>query len=171
MDVTRPETGKVRLELKWNDLTTRWQEAFEEPILDALRIYFEHDALTPVMEDDVVDSIEVLPSRFVLVNKSDPRNLHPSDDQLEGAKLKARWSLPVTRTKRPANMQQNPTASLLAHNLLCFLGGTMRCTLRTSVQPEGRRVFIQSPRSYPHFVRKFLLKQLPKKEPEPTYSG
>jgi len=90
VDVTRPETGKVRLELKWNDLTIRWQEAFEEPILDALRIYFEHDALAPVMEDDVVDSIEVLPSCFVLVNKSDPRNLHPSDDQLEGAKLKAR---------------------------------------------------------------------------------
>ena len=35
-DAQQPETGKVRLELKWSDLSPAWQRAFEQPILDAL---------------------------------------------------------------------------------------------------------------------------------------
>lgn len=44
------------------------------------------------MEDEVVDRTEILPSRF-LVNKSDPRNIHPDDNALEGASLKARLAV------------------------------------------------------------------------------
>ena len=33
---------------------------------------------------------EILPSRFVLVNKADPKNQQPQDEDLEDAKLKAR---------------------------------------------------------------------------------
>lgn len=68
-----------------------------------------------------MDVTEILPSRFVLVNKSDPRNVHPSDAQLEGAKLKARWIIAGHRDQRAGEFEtEAPTASLLGHNLLCF---------------------------------------------------
>lgn len=35
-DAQQPETGKVRLELKWSDLSPACPRAFEQPILDAL---------------------------------------------------------------------------------------------------------------------------------------
>ena len=173
VDVNRPETGKVRLELKWNDLTPKWQEAFEGPILEALKISFDHDALAPVMEDDVVDPIEVLPSRFVLVNKADPRNPHPSDVQLETAKLKARLVIAGHKDQKAGEYAtESPTASLLAHNILCFLAAQWgylmyfadisAAFLQGDYLPEGRRVFIRSPKNYPQFVRNFLLKQLPR---------
>ena len=122
VDVTKLEIGKVRLELKWNDLTPNWQEAFQTPIIGALKIYFEHDALAPVMEEDIVDSSEILPSRFVLVSKADPCNPHPTDEQLEGAKLKARLVIAGHKDQKAEKYAtESPTASLLAHNLLCFL--------------------------------------------------
>ena len=105
VDVTRPETGKVRLELQWNSLSDLWQQAFKQPILDALKIYFDHDALAPVMPDDPIDEIEILPSRFVLVNKSDPRNTQPLDEDLENAKLKARLVVAGHKDQRPVNSQ------------------------------------------------------------------
>ena len=122
MNKPESETGKLRLELKWSDLSTLWQKAFEEPILEAIKIYFTHDAIRPVTEDEVVDRTEILPSRFVLVNKSDPRNVHPSDDQLKEAKLKACWIIAGHRDQRAGEYEtESPTASLLGHNLLCML--------------------------------------------------
>eukprot|EP00435_Cladocopium_sp_Y103_P008686 s1575_g2.t1 len=172
IDVTKPETGKVRLELKWNDLTPKWQLAFQEPIIEALRIYFQHDALAPVMPDEIVDDTEVLPSRFVLVNKSDPRNPHPSDEQLDGAKLKARLVIAGHKDQKAGEYEtEAPTASLLAHNCLCFLAAQWNydmyfadisaAFLQGDYLPQDRRVFLQTPKNYPQFVREFLLQQLP----------
>eukprot|EP00435_Cladocopium_sp_Y103_P046235 s919_g13.t1 len=171
-DATRPETGKVRLELKWSDLSPAWQKAFEQPILDALEVYFRHDALSPVMEDDVVSREEVLPSRFVLVNKSDPRNIHPSDEALEGALLKARLVIAGHRDVRAGDFEtESPTASLLAHNMLCFLAAQWKwkmsfadisaAFLQGDYLPAERRVFVQTPKNYPLFVRQFLQTKIP----------
>lgn len=171
-DVDRPETGKVRLELKWSDLTPRWQKAFMQPILDALQIYFSHDALAPVMPEDIVDKTEILPSRFVLVNKSDPRNPHPKDEDLKGAKLKARLVIAGHRDQRAGDYEtEAPTATLLAHNVLAFLAAQWQwllyfadisaAFLQGDYLPDSRRVFVQSPKNYPLFVREFLLTKLP----------
>lgn len=171
-DVDKPETGKLRLELKWSDLTPRWQAAFEEPILEAIRIYFTHDAIRPVSYEEVIDKSEILPSRFVLVNKADPRNVHPTDDQLPDAKLKARWIIAGHRDQRAGEYEtESPTASLLGHNLLCMLAtqwawpmmfaDVSAAFLQGDVLPEDRRVFVQCPRNYPQFVRQFLQTKVP----------
>jgi hypothetical protein len=168
----QPETGKVRLELKWSDLSPAWQRAFEQPILDALEVYFKHDALTHVMEDEVVDRTEILPSRFVLVNKSDPRNIHPDDKALEGASLKARLVIAGHRDVRAGEYEtESPTASLLAHNLLCFCAAQWNwkvffsdisaAFLQGDYLPAERRVFVQTPKNYPLFVRRFLQNKIP----------
>jgi len=47
-DAPKPETGKLRLELKWIDLSPKWQDAFQEPIIEAIKIYFQHEAIAPV---------------------------------------------------------------------------------------------------------------------------
>ena len=171
-DAQQPETGKVRLELKWSDLSPAWQSAFEQPILDALEVYFKHDALTHVMEDEVVDRTEILPSRFVLVNKSDPRNIHPDDKALEGASLKARLVIAGHRDLRAGEYEtESPTASLLAHNLLCFCAAQWNwkvffsdisaAFLQGDYLPAERRVFVQTPKNYPLFVRQFLQTKIP----------
>ncbi|CAL1141583.1 unnamed protein product [Cladocopium goreaui] len=172
IDTTVPETGKVRLELKWSDLSAVWQKAFEQPIKDALDIYFKHDALAPVFPGETVDDSEILPSRFVLVNKSDPRNNHPKDADLPDAKLKARLVIAGHKDQRAGDFEtESPTASLLAHNLLCFLaaqwGWKMSFSdiasafLQGDYLPSERRVFVRCPTNYPMFVRQFLTQQLP----------
>ena len=168
----KPETGKVRLELKWTDLTPLWQKAFEQPIIEALEVYFKHDALAPVMQDETVATEEILPSRFVLVNKSDPRNPHPNDEDLKDAKLKARLVIAGHRDLRAGDFEtESPTASLLARNLLAFLAAQWgwkmlfadisAAFLQGDYLPEERRVFVQSPKNYPMFVRQFLQQKLP----------
>ena len=62
-------TGKQRLEYKWQNLSPEWKEAFEKPILKALQVYFDHNAVSGVSKDAVVDPRKVLSSRFVLTNK------------------------------------------------------------------------------------------------------
>ena len=172
LDVRKPDTGKLRLELKWNDLTPAWQRSFEEPIVEAIDVYFRHDALAPVMPEDFVDASEVLPSRFVLVNKSDPKNPRPTDDDLENAKLKARWVIAGHKDQKAGDFEtESPTASLLAHNLLIFFAvqwdwkmffaDISAAFLQGDYLPETRRVFVQAPRNYPMFVRQFLMKKLP----------
>ena len=172
LDAPKPETGKLRLELKWSDLSPVWQKAFEEPIIEAIKIYFSHEAISPVTEEEVVDVTEILPSRFVLVNKADPRNSHPTDEQLEGAKLKARWKIAGHRDQRAGEFEtEAPTASLLGHNLLCFFATQWSWTmsfadvsaafLQGDLLPEERRVFVQCPRNYPNFVRQYLRAQVP----------
>ncbi|CAL1140460.1 unnamed protein product [Cladocopium goreaui] len=159
-DVLKPETGKVRLELRWNDLSEAWQKAFEKPILEALEVYFKHDALSPVMEDEVIAHEELLPSRFVLVNKNDPRNTHPSDEAIADAVLKARLVIAGHRDQRAGDFEtESPTASLLAHNVLCFLAAQWKwimafsdisaAFLQGDYLPAERRVFIQTPKNYP----------------------
>ena len=171
-DVEKPETGKMRLELQWTQLSMAWQKAFEQPILDALQIYFDHDALAPVMPEEEVHASEVLPSRFVLVNKADPKNIHPTDEDLALAKLKARLVIAGHRDQRAGDYATDaPTASLVAHNFLCFVAAQFRwrmyfadisaAFLQGDYLPEGRRVFVQSPKNYPLFVRQFLLTKVP----------
>lgn len=172
LDVKKPDTGKLRLELKWNDLTPAWQRSFEDPIKEALDVYFRHDALAPVMPEDTVDISEILPSRFVLVNKTDPKNPHPTDDDLEGAKLKARWVIAGHKDQKAGDFEtESPTASLLAHNLLIFFAvqwdwkmffaDISAAFLQGDYLPATRRVFVQSPKNYPLFVRQFLMTKLP----------
>ena len=172
LDAKKPDTGKVRLELRWNDLTPAWQRSFEEPITEAIDAYFRHDALAPVMEEDSVDPSEVLPSRFVLVNKTDPKNPRPSDDDLESAKLKARWVIAGHKDQKAGDFEtESPTASLLAHNLLIFFAvqwdwkmffaDISAAFLQGDYLPETRRVFVQAPKNYPLFVRQFLTQKLP----------
>ena len=171
-DAPKPETGKLRLELKWMDLSANWQQAFEEPIIEAIKIYFKHEAIAPVTEDEIVDVTEILPSRFVLVNKSDPRNVHPNDEQLKDAKLKARWIIAGHRDQRAGDFEtEAPTASLLGHNLLCFFAtqwnwamsfaDVSAAFLQGDLLPPERRVFVQCPRNYPNFVRQYLRQQVP----------
>lgn len=172
LDVKKPDTGKLRLELKWNDLTPAWQRSFEDPIKEALDVYFRHDALAPVMPEDTVDISEILPSRFVLVNKTDPKNPHPTDDDLEGAKLKARWVIAGHKDQKAGDFEtESPTASLLAHNLLIFFAvqwdwkmffaDISAAFLQGDYLPATRRVFVQSPKNYPLFARQFLMTKLP----------
>ena len=78
-------TGRARLEYNWNKLSPDWQAAFQEPLLKAVRVYFEHDAVTGVAEHKLVDSQRILSSRFVLTNKGEA--------ELAQAILKARWVL------------------------------------------------------------------------------
>ena len=171
-DVDKPETGKVRLELQWNQLSPAWQAAFEQPIIAALEIYFEHDALEPVMPEDPVHESEILPSKFVLVNKSDPKNAHPADADLEEAKLKARLVIAGHRDQRAGDYAtEAPTATLLAHNFICFVAAQYQSKmyfadisaafLQGDYLPEGRRVFLKSPTNYPLFVRKYLMSKVP----------
>ena len=90
-DIQDLPTGKVRLELRWQGLSEAWKKAFQDPIKEALDVYFKYDAVAPVMQTDDIKGANIMPSRFVLVNKTDPRNCSPSDEQLEGSRLKARW--------------------------------------------------------------------------------
>ncbi|CAK9107797.1 unnamed protein product [Durusdinium trenchii] len=172
VDIPKPPTGKIRLELQWSQLSPAWQQAFEDPIKDALDIYFKHDALTHVMPDEKILDEEVLPSRFVLVNKADPKNQHPEDSDLEEAKLKARLVIAGHKDQRAGDFEtQAPTASLLSHNFLCFVAAQYKwrmffadisaAFLQGDYLPEGRRVFIRSPKNYPMFVREFLMTKIP----------
>ena len=124
------------------------------------------------MEDESIAAEELLPSRFVLVNKSDPRNIHPTDEALQGAVLKARLVIAGHRDQRAGDFEtQSPTASLLAHNVLCFLAAQWNwlmafsdisaAFLQGDYLPDERRVFIQTPKNYPFFVRQFLRTKIP----------
>lgn len=78
-------TGKARLEYSWTKLSGEWQDAYKEPLLRAVSIYFDHDAVIGVAKDKLIDSERVLSSRFVLTNKG--------GETLEDAVLKARLIL------------------------------------------------------------------------------
>ena len=137
-----------------------------------LEIYFEHDALEPVMPEDPVHESEILPSRFVLVNKADPKNTHPADEDLDDAKLKARLVIAGHRDQRAGDYAtEAPTASLLAHNFICLVAAQFNwkmyfadisaAFLQGDYLPEGRRAFLKSPTNYPLFVRQYLMSKVP----------
>lgn len=171
-DIQDLPTGKVRLELKWGSLSPAWKSAFEEPIKDALDVYFKYDAVAPVMVEENIDHGNILPSRFVLVNKSEPRNVSPLDEQLEDARLKARWVVSGHRDKEAGMWEtEAPTASLVAHNLLCFFAAQFGWTMffgditdaflqGENLHPD-RKVLVSLPRGYPDFVQQFLASKLP----------
>ena len=124
-------TGKVRLELKWSELTPAWKQAFEAPISNPLRVYFKHDAVCAVGLNEDLTSFQVLPSRFVLVNKADLRKPNPVDADLVGAKLKGRWVVAGHLDRQAGQYEtEAPTASLLAHNLLCWLAAQFQWVMR-----------------------------------------
>ena len=117
-------TGRARLEYNWNQLDTMWREAFKEPLLKAVRVYFDHDAVTGVAEHKLVDSQRILSSRFVLTNKGEP--------DLPHAVLKARWVLGGHKDPDIGRFPTlAPTASILAHNLINLVATGGQCSSRT----------------------------------------
>ena len=52
--------------MSWQKLDERWQAAFKDPILKAIRIYFGHDALEGVPKDKFIDPKRILNSRLWL---------------------------------------------------------------------------------------------------------
>lgn len=62
-------TGKARLEYQWKKLEDDWKQAFKQPLLKGVKVYFDHDAVEGVPKDKMIDPRKVLGSRFVLTNK------------------------------------------------------------------------------------------------------
>jgi hypothetical protein len=104
-------TGKQRLEYQWSKLSQPWKDAFRDPLLKAVSIYFDFKAMQGVKKDCVIDPKKILSSRFVLTNKG--------EEELAKAILKARWVLGGHRDAEVGKYPTlAPTATLLSHNLL-----------------------------------------------------
>eukprot|EP00435_Cladocopium_sp_Y103_P012273 s3261_g3.t1 len=156
-------TGKQRLEYRWKDLSPEWQAAYEKPILKAIQVYFDHQAVSGVNKDTVIDPRKILTSRFVLTNKG--------KETLEEAELKGRWIFGGHRDndlgKYPT---MAPTSSLLGHNLLNFVAVQMgwdveyedvsAAFLQGKKLPPGREVYVRIPTGYPQYVNDFIRKYL-----------
>ena len=113
-----------------------------------------------------------MPSRFVLVNKADPKTTRPTDDALATAKLKARLVIAGHKDQKAGDYEtEAPTASLMAHNLVCWMAAQMgwrmyfadisAAFLQGDYLPEERRVFLITPKGYPPFVQQFLQTKVP----------
>ncbi|CAE7809264.1 unnamed protein product [Symbiodinium microadriaticum] len=114
-EMEQPVTGKPRLEYKWNKLEPAWKEAFIKPLKEAIDVYIDNQAVEPVPMGQMVPPDNILPSRFVLTNKSE-------EQVLEKARLKARWVLEGHLDKEAGKYAtEAPTASLVAHNIVCFI--------------------------------------------------
>ena len=121
---------------------------------------------------DHIDKSKLLPSRFVLTKKADPKNCSPLDSQIEDAKLKARWEV-AGHLDTEAGLWETeaPTASLMAHNLLaflrrssggrCFFGDISAAFLQGENLDPQRVVLVAIPKGYPDFVQQFLATKLP----------
>ena len=104
-------TGKLGVEYQWRNLDENWRRAYEEPLIKAVQVYFDHDAIAGVAKDAIVDPRKVLTSRFVLTNKG--------GETLAEAELKTRWILGGHRDVDAGRYPtMAPTASLLGHNIL-----------------------------------------------------
>ena len=156
-------TGKARLEYNWAKLDEAWKGAFKEPLLKAVRIYFEHGALEGVPKDQVIDPKRILSSRFVLTNKG--------GETLEEAVLKGRLVLGGHRDPDAGKFPTlAPTAALLAHNLINWICVQKRWVvkyedvssafLQGKRLPESREVYIRLPRGYPSYIEEFIIQQL-----------
>ena len=156
-------TGKLRVEMRWQDLSEEWQAAFHDPLLKAVQIYFDYKALGGVKKDQVVDPRKILPSRFVLTNKG--------GKELLEALLKARWVLGGHRDEEVGKYPtMAPTASLLGHNLLNFIAvrkdwviyyeDVSSAFLQGKPLPDDREVYVKIPAGYPQYVIDYILKQL-----------
>ena len=156
-------TGKLRVEMRWQDLDEDWRQAFHDPLLKAVQIYFDYNALGGVEKDQVVDPRKILPSRFVLTNKGGKK--------LVEALLKARWVLGGHRDEAVGRYPtMAPTSSLLGHNLLNFIAvqndwvvhyeDVASAFLQGKPLPEDREVYVRIPAGYPQYVVDYILKQL-----------
>ena len=152
-------TGKLRVELQWKGLDEKWRAAFREPLIKAVRTYFDHEAIEGVPKDAVVDPRKVLTSRFVLTNKGEPI--------LELAELKARWILGGHRDAELGNYAtMAPTSALLGHNLLNFLAvqfgwvvhyeDVSAAFLQGKKLPTEREVYVKVPHGYPDYVTQYI---------------
>jgi len=163
VEISQVITGKQRLEYQWNKLDAAWQAAYQQPLLKAVRVYFEHEALEGVKEDAMIDPRKILNSRFVLTNKG--------EENLEGAELKARWILGGHKDPELGNHPTlAPTSSLLGHNLLNFVAVQMGWTvyyedvsaafLQGKPLPREREVYVRLPGGYPEYVKDEIRKLL-----------
>ena len=62
-------TGKERLEYSWAKLSDEWKVAFKQPLIKAVKVYFDHGALAGLPKHQWIDPKRILMSRFVLTNK------------------------------------------------------------------------------------------------------
>lgn len=152
-------TGKERLEYRWSQLDDAWKAAYKEPLIKAVRVYFEHNAISGVPKDAVVDPRKILTSRFVLTNKG--------EENLDKAELKGRWVLGGHRDSELGKYPtMAPTASLLGHNLLNFVAvqkgwevnyeDVSAAFLQGKRLPEERVVYVKLPSGYPSYVNEFI---------------
>eukprot|EP00435_Cladocopium_sp_Y103_P017212 s2419_g4.t1 len=156
-------TGKQRLEYRWQDLDADWKAAFKDPILKALKVYFDHAAVSGVNKDVIVDPRKILTSRFVLTNKG--------GTELAEAELKGRWIFGGHRDQELGKYPtMAPTASLLGHNLLNFVAVQMgwevqyedvsAAFLQGKRLPAEREVYVKIPQGYPDYVNAFIREML-----------
>ena len=159
-------TGKLRVEYKWTGLSDAWKEAYKEPLIKAVNVYFEHDAIVGVKKDAMVDPRKILSSRFVLTNKG--------EETLEKAELKARWIIGGHRDQELGRYPTlAPTSSLMGHNLLNFLAvqfgwevhyeDVSAAFLQGSYLPKDREVYVRLPAGYPSHVNDFIVEQVGQK--------
>ncbi|CAE7756515.1 RE2 [Symbiodinium sp. CCMP2456] len=167
--VEEPVTGKPRQEFKWNGLDGDWRKAFLAPLKKAIDVYADNDAIEPVPLGKPVPPEKILPSRFVLTNKSD-------DPELEKANLRARWVLAGHLDKEAGQYAtEAPTASLVGHNLVCFVSAQMGWKMKyadiSSAFLQGEKlddervVYIKMPRGYPEEVCDHLRHRLGERMP------
>ena len=153
-------TGKLRVEYQWRQLDENWRKAYEQPLIKAVQVYFDHDAITGVAKDAIVDPRKILSSRFVLTNKG--------GEVLAEAELKARWILGGHRDAEAGKYPTlAPTASLLGHNLLNFVAVQMgwevhyedvsAAFLQGQPLPAEREVYVRLPTGYPQAVTEHII--------------
>ena len=151
--------ANLRVEYQWKNLSPQWKEAYGKPLIKAVQVYFDHDAVEGVNKDTVIDPRKILSSRFVLTNKG--------GDTLAEAELKARWILGGHRDSEAGRFPTlAPTASILAHNILNMvavqLGWVVQyedvsaAFLQGQRLPEEREVYVPLPTGYPDHVTDFI---------------
>jgi len=156
-------TGKARLEYQWGQLSPEWKEAFKEPLIKAVKIYFDHDALEGVSRDKVIDPKRILSSRFVLTNEG--------GGQLETAILKGRLVLGGHRDPDAGKFPTlAPTAAALAHNLINFISVQMgwvvnyedvsSAFLQGKHLPPERETHVRIPKGYPDYIEHYIRSKL-----------
>ena len=144
-------TGKARLEYQWSALDEEWKKAFKEPLLKAVRIYFDHDPK------------RILNSRFVLTNKGGP--------ELAEATLKARLILGGHKDPDMGKFPTlAPTAALLAHNLINWIAvqqswvvhyeDVSSAFLQGKPLPPEREVYVRIPKGYPDYIQNFIKEKM-----------
>ena len=164
-DQAKLVTGKARLEYNWGQLENDWKKAFREPLIKAVRVYFDHEAVQGVPAHKLVDNQRILSSRFVLTNKGEPA--------LEKAVLKARWVLGGHKDPDIGRFPTlAPTASTLAHNLINLIATQMQwpvqfedvtaAFLQGHKLPPEREVYVRLPKGYPDYILEFIAEKLGK---------